>query len=80
MTIEQITTEVNKVLEKNHSSLKINNKNINSNLKDLGLNSLDMLEMIVQVEEQLKISLPDEKLIEIKTPSDLLNLIQSTIK
>ncbi|RXY97214.1 acyl carrier protein [Malacoplasma penetrans] len=80
MTIEQITTEVNKVLEKNHSSLKINNKNINSNLKDLGLNSLDMLEMIVQIEEQLKISLPDEKLIEIKTPSDLLNLIQSTIK
>lgn len=80
MTIEQITTEVNKVLEKNHSSLKINNKNINSNLKDLGLNSLDMLEMIVQIEEQLKISLPDEKLIEIKTPNDLLNLIQSTIK
>lgn len=80
MTIEQITNEINKILDENNSPLKINSKNIDKSLKEAGLNSLDMMEMIVKIEEKLNITLPDDKLLEIKTPNDLLNLIKSTLK
>ena len=79
MTIDQITNQINKILSKNNLSFKITPKNINSNLKDAGIDSLEMMELIVQVEEQLNIQLPDDKLLELKTASDLLNLIKDIV-
>lgn len=80
MTNEQLTSKINKLLEEKKSPLRITPKNIDKNLKESGLNSLDMMEIIVKIEEELNIMLPDDKLLEIKTPNDLLNLIKETLK
>ncbi|MDE5949597.1 MAG: hypothetical protein K2G54_01850 [Malacoplasma sp.] len=79
MTIDQITNQINKILSKNNLSFKITSKNMSSSLKDAGIDSLEMMELIVQVEEQLNIQLPDDKLLELKTASDLINLIKDTV-
>ena len=52
---------------------------MNSNLKDAGIDSLEMMELIVEVEEQLNIQLPDDKLLELKTAGELLDLIKETV-
>lgn len=78
MTIDQITNHINKILSKKNLSFKITQKNLNSNLKDAGIDSLEMMELIVEIEDELKIQIPDNELLELKTIQDLLNLIKKT--
>ena len=42
---------------------------------DLGLDSLDMVEITMELEERLDISLEDEEVANVKTVSDLVELI-----
>jgi acyl carrier protein len=44
--------------------------------KDLGLDSLDVLELTVEVEESLQISIPDADLKGIVTVQDFLDVVQ----
>ena len=44
---------------------------------DLGADSLDVVEMIMSLEDEFGIQVPDEKIEEIKTVGDLVNYIQS---
>ena len=43
---------------------------------DLGLDSLDLTEFIMQVEDKFKISIPDSAQEEIRTVSDLLTYLE----
>ena len=45
--------------------------------KDLGLDSLDLVDMVFELEEELGITFEDEELIQIKTVKDLLTLIDA---
>lgn len=45
--------------------------------KDLGLDSLDLVDMVFELEEELGITFEDEELLQIKTVKDLLTLIDS---
>ena len=42
---------------------------------DLGLDSLDMVEITMELEERLDISLEDEEIVNVKIVSDLIELI-----
>ncbi len=44
---------------------------------DLGADSLDVVEMIMSLEDEFGIQVPDEQIEEIKTVGDLVNYIQS---
>ncbi len=44
---------------------------------DLGADSLDVVEMIMSLEDEFGIQIPDEQIEEIKTVGDLVNYIQS---
>ena len=46
-----------------------------TNIRDLGLDSIDMVEMITDFEEQFDINVPSEEINDIKTIKDLLVLI-----
>lgn len=46
-------------------------------VKDLNADSLDVAELIMAVEEEFKISIPDDKLENIKTVGDMVSYIQS---
>lgn len=46
---------------------------------DLGVDSLDKVEMIMGIEEHLDIIIPDEDLVDVTTPTQLLAVIDNLI-
>ena len=58
---------------------KRTNKKFNNSteIKLLGLDSLDLVELITEIEDELNVKIPDEELVNIKTIDDLLKIIES---
>ena len=56
---------------------KFSNKEISddSNIKDLNIDSLDLLQLVVTFEKNMQISISDEELLSIKTVKDIINII-----
>ncbi|AEM68581.1 acyl carrier protein [Mycoplasma putrefaciens] len=52
----------------------------NSEFKKMGLDSLDLMDLIVELEDTLDIRIDDEQLLSLKTISDLLQVIQELKK
>lgn len=49
-------------------------------IKDLGADSLDIVEMIMGLEEEFGIEISDEDAVNLKTVGDIVNLIDSSKK
>ena len=47
--------------------------------EDLGCDSLDILEIVLSVEKEFNISIPDAKMDHLKTVQDLVNYVQEHI-
>lgn len=58
------------------------NKNITpeTSLKDLGLDSLDLVEVLMEVEEELNIQFDEDEMVNLKTVQDVYNSIERKIK
>lgn len=46
-------------------------------LEDLGADSLDAVELVMEIENAFDISVPDEELEQLKTVQDLINVIEA---
>lgn len=46
-----------------------------TNIKDLGIDSLDFVEIVTDFEQKFNIEITDEELMEIQTVGDILNLM-----
>ncbi len=46
-------------------------------VKDLGADSLDVVEMLMSLEEEFNISVPEEDAVNIKTVGDIISLIEN---
>lgn len=67
-----------KVIEMLASQLNIAKEKVEMNSKlieDLGADSLDMVEMLMLVEEEFGMTIPDEDAINFKTVEDIVNYI-----
>lgn len=55
------------------------NKNFDENtiIRDLGLDSIDMIEMIADFEEKFNLIIPTDKINGIKTIKDFLNIVDN---
>ena len=51
-----------------------------SSLKDLGLDSLDLLEIVSEGEELLNVTFEDEELLSFKTIGDVVNCAEGKLK
>ncbi|MEG0277267.1 MAG: acyl carrier protein [Coprobacillus sp.] len=60
-------------------SSKLNGKELTneSNFKELGIDSLDLVDLVFELEEEIGVEFEDSELIKIKTVQDLLDLIES---
>jgi len=58
--------------------LKLENLTPDATLESLGLDSLSVIEFMFNLEDELKIKLPDER-VEIKTLQDVTNLVDRII-
>lgn len=74
----QTVEKINSILAKNNINLKIDESNINKSIKELGIDSIAIMSIIVKIEEELNITLDDEKLTNIKTIKDLVSIIDQT--
>lgn len=45
-------------------------------VKDLGADSLDVMEMLMNLEEKFNVTVPEEEAVNIKTVGDILHLIE----
>ena len=72
-----IMEELKKVLKQRGISKTVD---LNTNFKDLGLDSLDLMDLVILAEEKLLIRIPDDKLTEIKTVNDLVKIIDDLKK
>lgn len=58
--------------------LKLENLTPDATLESLGLDSLSVIEFMFNLEDELKIKLPDER-VEIKTLQDVVNLVDRIV-
>ncbi|MGL5205812.1 MAG: acyl carrier protein [Metamycoplasmataceae bacterium] len=47
-----------------------------TDIKELGLDSLDLVEVVMEIEQELDIKIPDDELTNIKTIDDLIKIIE----
>ncbi|QZX49335.1 phosphopantetheine-binding protein [Mycoplasma sp. E35C] len=71
-----ILSVINSIAKKKKMAVTINESNINKNYKELGIDSLDLFDIIVSLEAEFKIEFSDEKLMKIKTINDLVQYIK----
>lgn len=72
MTIENLKELIASQLNISSDKVLPNSKLI----EDLGADSLDMIEMLMTLEENYNISIPDEDALNLKTVEDIFNYIQ----
>lgn len=49
-------------------------------MEDLGADSLDVVEMLMALEEEFEISIPDDEAVNLKTIGDVVQYIEDTVK
>ena len=76
----EIINEVNKILKEKNNNIVLTNSNINKTFKEIGLDSLASMTIIVELEEKLDIVISDEKLMSMKTPKDLIDSVNSSMR
>ncbi len=71
-TIEQ---KVKSIIAENLGVSEDEIKPTSSFIEDLGADSLDIVELVMQMEEQFEVEIPDEEAEHIKTVQDAVNFI-----
>ena len=66
--IELISQQLNKPIEEITEEKEV--------VKDLGADSLDVVEMLMSLEEEFSITVPEEDAVNIKTVGDIIKLIE----
>lgn len=65
---ELIASQLNKAVEEVTDEKEV--------VKDLGADSLDVVEMLMSLEEEFNITVPEEDAVNIKTVGDIIKLIE----
>ena len=79
----EVSMDIEKLKEflKENTKVDISKVNENSNFKtDLGLDSIDLLQLVVAIEDKFKIKLDNDKLMTINTINDALKAFNELIK
>ena len=77
MEKQDIILVIQKVAKENKINLDINNLNIG--LKEVGIDSLAMMNLTFKIESELKVQLPDDVLVKIKNLNELISAFNNEI-
>jgi acyl carrier protein len=64
------------VLQGLQDKLALSSIDENSRLQDLGIDSLDVVEYLLEIEERYGVEFPPEEMVDLKTINDLVLLIE----
>lgn len=70
---EKVLKEVQKTIKEKYNK----NVELETILTDTGIDSLDLLDLVVEIEEKHNVKITDEELIEIKTVKDIVEAIST---
>lgn len=68
---------IKNIAKENNIKLDVNNLSIG--LKEIGVDSLAMMNLIFKIESQLKVQLPDEVLVQIKNLDQLISAFMNQL-
>ena len=66
-----------KIKDRLSSKLKDQTLTKESSFKDLGIDSLDLVDLVFELEEEIGVEFQDDELLKVKTVQDLLDLIDT---
>ena len=73
-------SKIEEIKEKLAAVLKVEKLDLGANFKELGLDSLDIVELLLQLEEEYGIHFDDVDMTNIVTVQDLLDSIEKQLK
>ena len=71
---ELVLEEVNFLLRQNDNDVD-QEVTLESSIRDMGLDSLDIVELLTTVEEEYQVAIPDDQIAECDTLSDVVDVI-----
>ena len=77
---KNILSKINKIAKQQEVNIVFDDSNKNMTLKELGLDSLSVVSILVGVEDELGVHLPDEVLGDIKTVEQLVDVFEKAKK
>ena len=77
---KNILSKINKIAKQQEVNIVFDDSNKNMTLKELGLDSLSIVSILVCVEDELGVHLPDEVLGDIKTVEQLVDVFEKAKK
>lgn len=77
---KKILSIINKVAKENNYHMQLSETHKTKTLRELGLDSLTTVSIIVGVENELKVRIPEEVLGQIKTLEQLVNVLEKAQK
>ncbi len=77
MDKNDIILTINKIAKEN--KINLDTSNLNITLKDVGIDSLALMNLIFKLESELKVQLPDEILVKIKNLNELVVAFENQI-
>lgn len=75
MTFEKIKNLIVKELSVDESKVKMDSKLV----EDLGVDSLDTVELLMSLEDEFGIQIPDEEAMQLTTVESIVNLVDSKL-
>ncbi|WP_424526419.1 acyl carrier protein [Spiroplasma endosymbiont of Glossina fuscipes fuscipes] len=72
-----VLTEIRKVLKERGVSKQVD---LNTEFKALVLDSLDLMDLVIEAEKKFGIKISDDKLMDIKTVADFVKIIEEVKK
>lgn len=71
-----VLEELKKIVAEKRLKVDLSDATLNTPFKELGLDSLDVFDVIVSLEKTLNIQLPDEVMMSLQTVNDLIAAIE----
>jgi acyl carrier protein len=78
MNKEEIINEIKQIAAK--KNIKVSDNLFSKQLKEIGIDSLSAMSLIIEVEDAFNIAIPDDKLTSIKTLNELVGLVSELKK
>ncbi|MDR2653851.1 MAG: phosphopantetheine-binding protein [Mycoplasmataceae bacterium] len=72
---------INKLKEiAKEKKIKIDDSNLSKSFKELGIDSMSSISLLIEIESKFDITFPDDKLVQIKNYNELINTIEELKK
>lgn len=71
--------ELKKIVDATHDGAELDETALDTTFGDLGLDSLTVFEIVVRIQDEYAVTVPDEELDELNTPGALITYVEARL-